>query len=166
MMKSKRALKYHEHIGGHQYRLRIQDSKPYDVRQWWVYDFRTHTIRAASNRKMAISIQNGGNNWMHNGYVAVTKKYKGEDLQKIRWFSGSRRNIRDLGRRCLDVHGGSDSNNRHVHWWVCHNGLNQGWTVDTKGTQYPQYPLANKVRFTIRSRMQSGKTVSVAEKSS
>ena len=164
MMKSKRALRYFEHIGGHQYRLRIQNNNPYDNKQWFVFDWRTRTIRAWGNRNMAISIQNGGNNWYYYHYAAVVRKFKsGYALQRIRWFNGSRRNIRDQGVRCLDVHGNSDSERRHVHWYKCHNGLNQGWTIDRKGFNYPKQPLKSGVRFQIRSRMKTHKTLFASE---
>jgi hypothetical protein len=97
IMKTNRALFYHEHIGGHQYRLRIRNNFPEDIKQWWIFDWRTRSIRSAANRRNAISIQRGGNNWMHNGYIACTRKFDGKSLQKIRWFNGSRRNIRDIG---------------------------------------------------------------------
>jgi hypothetical protein len=159
-MPSKRALFYHEHIGGHQYRLRIQNNDPYNNKQWWVFDRRSRTIRVWSNRKMVMSIQNGGNNWSHSGYAAVVRHFRKNDiLQHMRWFNGSVRNIRDMGIRCLDVHGNSDSQHRHVHWYKCHNGRNQGWWIDRKGFNYPKQPIANGVRFQIRSRMATHKSL-------
>jgi hypothetical protein len=68
-------------------------------------------------------------------------------------------NIRDQGRRCLDVHGGSNTNNRHVHWYKCHKKLNQAWYTDRKGFNYPTYPLKNGVKFQIRSRMEGNKAL-------
>jgi len=108
---------------------------------------------------MVVSVQKGGNNWNYFHYAAVVRQYKGEALQKMRWFNGNRRNIRDQGIRCLDVHGNSDSNRRHVHWYKCHKGLNQAWLIDRKGFNYPDYPLANGVKFQIRSRMKGNKAL-------
>ena len=159
MMKSGRALFYAEHIGSHQYRLRVQNNNPYDNKQWFVFDWRTKSIRPAANRKFVMSILKNSNNWKYYHYAAVVRAYKGEALQKMRWFKGSRRNIRDQGVRCLDVHGNSDTNRRHVHWYKCTNGLNQGWMIDRKGYNYPDYPLANGVKFQIRSRMQGNKAL-------
>lgn len=78
VLKSRRALTIAEHIGSNQYRLRIQNNDPYDLKQWWVFDWRTKTIRSASNRNRAISIQIGGTNWAANGYNAVSRDYQGE----------------------------------------------------------------------------------------
>jgi hypothetical protein len=159
IMPSRRALFWHEHIGHHQYRLRIQNNNPYNVKQWWIFDSRTKTIRSAADRNRVISIQWRHHNWNQNGVAAVARHYRNEVYQRIRWFNGSRRNIRDLGRRCLDVHGNSDSQHRHVIWYKCHNGRNQGWYIDRKGYNYPKYPLRNGVKFQIRSRMSSHRSL-------
>jgi hypothetical protein len=162
-MKTNRALFWSEHIGGHQYRLRIRDTNPGNNKQWFIFDWRTRSIRPQANRKLAISIQNGGNNWFYYHYAAVVKPFKGEQLQKIRWFNGARQNIRDIGVRCLDVHGNSNSNNRHVHWYKCHKGLNQSWYIDQKGITYPKQPLASGIRFQIRSRMKQHRALYQAQ---
>ena len=138
LMKDRRSLYVAEHIGHHQYRLRIQNFNPYDNKQWFVFDWRTKSIRQWSDRNKAMSIQWKGNNWNHNGYAAVVRQFKAEGLQKMRWFSGSKRNIRDMGQRCLDVHGGHNQNKRHVHWYKCHNGKNQAWRIDRHGYRYPR----------------------------
>jgi hypothetical protein len=152
-MRYHRALFWHEHIGSHQYRLRIRNTNPGNNRQWFVFDWRTRTIRARADRNKAISIQQGGSNWFYYHYAAVVRPYRRESLQHIRWFNGARRNVRDQGVRCLDVHGNSNSNNRHVHWYKCHNGLNQAWYIDRRGIRYPKQPLASGVKFQIRNRM-------------
>ena len=54
------------------------------------------------------------------------------------------------------MHGGHDHQNRHVIFYNCHNGANQGWSIDTtlpKEVQYPPYPLGDGVKFQIKSRM-------------
>jgi hypothetical protein len=76
-MAENRAVRWHEHIGAHQYRLRIQNNNPYDNQQWFVFDQRTQSIRTWSNRKQVMSIQIGGTNWAHNGYAAVVRPFKG-----------------------------------------------------------------------------------------
>ena len=86
IMKSKRALYYAEHIGSHQYRLRIQNSNPYDVKQWFTFDWRTRTIRPSSNKNFAVSVQIGGNNPRYYHYAAVARRWKSSYLQKTRWF--------------------------------------------------------------------------------
>jgi hypothetical protein len=121
-MKDNRAILFAEHIGSHQYRLRIRNNNPYNLKQWWIFDYRTKSIRAASNRNYVISIQLGGNNWGANGYAAVTRPYKSQITQKLRWFNGTKKTIRDVGSRCLDVYGGRNTHNMHIHWWKCHNG--------------------------------------------
>jgi len=162
-MSTNRALFVAEHIGSHQYRLRIQNNNPYDIKQWFVFDWRTRSIRSAANTRHAMSIQKNGKNWRYFHYSAVTRKYTGSYLQKMRWFEGSRRNIRDVNIRCLDVHGNSNTHRRHVHWYKCHKGLNQAWYVDQKGYNYPGQPLASGVRFQIKSKMTGNRALYYAE---
>lgn len=153
-MKSKRALYYAEHIGRSMKRLRIRDNKPADQKQWFVFDWRTKTIRAQGDRKLVLAEAYGSK--FRNAATATMQPYKSLFSQRVHWLAGDRRNIQHNGRRCLDVHGGSDSNNRHVIFYNCHNGLNQAWRVDTtvpKKIQYPPYPLADGVKFQIKSRM-------------
>jgi hypothetical protein len=152
-MRYNRALFWHEHIGSGQYRLRIRNTNPGDNKQWFVFDWRTRSIRPRANRNLVMSVQMNGKNWFYYAYAAVVRPYRRESLQKMRWFNGSRRNIRDLGVRCLDVHGNSNTHHRHVHWYKCHNGLNQAWYIDRRGIRYPKQPLASGVKFQIRSRM-------------
>lgn len=54
-MAGNRALFWHEHIGGGQYRLRIRNNASYNDRQWFVFDSRTQTIRASADRRLALS---------------------------------------------------------------------------------------------------------------
>jgi hypothetical protein len=54
------------------------------------------------------------------GAAAVTRKYKGDQYQKMRFYGGTKRNIRNKGNKCLDV--GRDVNNTHVYWHSCRNG--------------------------------------------
>lgn len=154
-MTGNRALFYHEHIGAYNYRLRIRNNYPEDIKQWWVFDWRTRSIRAQGNRAMAISIQYNHNNWYSNSYAAVVARYTGKYIQRIRWFNGSNRNIRDVGVRCLNVVGRSNTHHRHVSWYRCQNGGWQAWKIDTKGITYPRYPIRNGVKFQIRTRMNS-----------
>jgi hypothetical protein len=159
-MKGGRALFYHEHIGGHQWRLRIRNNAPWNLKQWFVFDWRTRTIRAQGNRRLAISIQYGQRDWNRNGYNAVVRYYRNNDqYQRLRWFGSTRRTIRDQGKRCLDVHGGSNTNNRHVIWWKCHNGANQGWIIDRQGTKFPAYPIRDGTRFLVRTRLPSRRPI-------
>lgn len=53
-MRSKRVLYVAEHIGSHQYRLRIQKNKN-DKPQTWTFDFRTKTLRQGNDRKRVLS---------------------------------------------------------------------------------------------------------------
>lgn len=80
--------------------------------------------------------------------AAVIRQYVINDAtQRVSYFGGNRRNIKNGGGHCLDVHGNSNAHNRHVHWYSCHNGLNQGWTLDTKDVHFPKYPLKNGTPF-------------------
>jgi hypothetical protein len=153
-MKGRRALKMHEHIGGGQFRLRIQNNNAKDNKQWFVFDWRSKTIRASSNRKLVLANQKGTG--FRIGVAATVRPYLNSYYQRSHWFGGSRRNIRNNGGKCLDVHGGSNTHMRHVIFWNCHNGLNQSWTVDRtlpKKIVFPPYPLGDRVKFQLKSRM-------------
>lgn len=153
-MKARRALIMTEHIGKKQYRLRIRNTQPKNQKQWFVFDWRTKTIRAASDRKLALSNQIGQG--FTNDRAANMRPYKNSFYQRIHWVAGNKRNIQNNGRKCLDVHGGRDSHNRHVIFWNCHNGRNQAWVVDTKvpkAIKFPPYPLGDDIKFQIKSRM-------------
>jgi len=160
-MSGNRALFWHEHIGSHQYRLRIQNNNPGHNRQWWTFDWRTKTIRAFADRNKVISTQIGGQSWTRNGYNAVVRNIRSQwrHTQMMRFFGGSRRNIRNTWNKCLDVHGNHNSHHRHVIWWQCHNGANQGWYIDRVGYRYPPYPLGDGVKFQIKSRMPSNRAL-------
>jgi hypothetical protein len=99
-----RALFWAEHIGGQQYRLRIRNDLPKDNKQWYTFDRRSRTIRAWSSRNMAISNQAGQG--FRIGRAAVIRTYKNEVYQKIAYYRGKFRNVRNNGQKCLDVHGG------------------------------------------------------------
>lgn len=160
-MRSKRSLFWHEHIGGTQYRLRIHNHQPWNLRQWWFFDRRTRTIRPIQKRNFVISNQRGQRHKINR--AVVIRQYARESSQMFAFYGGSYRNIRNVPGNCLSVHGNSDSNHRHVVTWTCHNGANQGWTIDRQGIQYPRYPLADGVRFQIRSRQSANRAVFVAE---
>jgi len=144
-MAQRRALFWHEHIGGHQFRLRIRDNNPENIRQWFVFDSRTRTIRAWGRRSHVISNQMGVG--FRIGHSAVVRIWRGENYQRIQWHDTARRTIRNNGGKCLDVHGGADHNNRMTTWWNCHNGLNQGWYIDQQGVRYPRNPLNDGLKF-------------------
>lgn len=75
-MPDSRAVYWSEDIGGRQFRLRIRSNTPSDIKQWWVFDSRTHTIRAFGDRRLVISNQEGY--LYYNGYAAVAREWKGE----------------------------------------------------------------------------------------
>jgi hypothetical protein len=143
-MNHKRALFWHEHIGGNQFRLRIRDMDPHCQRQWWFFDSRTRTIRAASRGNFVLSNQRGYG--FRIGVAAVVRQWRGENYQRIKFFTTRYRNIQNNGKKCLDVHGGHDHHHRHVHFWNCHNGMNQGWWIDQNkpGTTRNPYPDGRK----------------------
>jgi len=160
-MKYHRALFYKEHIGGQQYRLRIRDNNPENVKQWWIFNRRTRTIRAANNRNMVIANQAGQG--YRIGVAATIRAYKKEVYQRAVFYGGARRNIRNMGQKCLDVHGNSNTHNRHVTFWNCHNGLNQAWYLDRKTIRYAKYPERDGVLFQIRTRMNSKRVLFAGE---
>jgi phage terminase Nu1 subunit (DNA packaging protein) len=155
-MRGKRALFYHEHIGGHQWRLRIRNNNPGEQKQWWVFDRRTRTIRAWADRSKCISNQRGYGFRTHR--PVVIRRYQNHADQKIAFYGGHRRNIRNNANVCLDVAGG-DRHHAHTHWYPCHNGLNQAWYLDQVGIRYPAQPLRDGVRFQIKSRMAGNKAL-------
>jgi len=133
-----RALFWNEHIGGGQYRLRIRNDSCKNNRQWFTFDKRSRTIRAYASRSMAISNQAGRG--FRIGVAAVVRSYKNEVYQRVSFYGGSRRNLRNVAGKCLDVHGGLNKNNRHTIFWNCHNGLNQGWSLKTRCARPPKKP--------------------------
>jgi len=160
-MKTNRALFWKEHIGGNQFRLRIRDNNPENNRQWFVFNRRTRTIRAFARRSHAISNQRGSK--FIRGRIAVVRDFRKEIDQNISFYGGSRRNLRNNGRQCLDVYGGSNTNNRHTTFWNCHNGLNQAWYLDQRGVKYGRYPERDGVTFQVRSAMSTRRVLYRAE---
>lgn len=77
----------------------------------------------------------------------MVRDWINESFQKIEWFTGPRRNIRNLGGKCLDVAGGKNADQQHVIWWNCHNGLNQAWKLERRGFTYSRNPLNDGIRF-------------------
>lgn len=157
-LRSRRPLIYYNR-SGHQWYLRIVNNNPYNIKQWWVFDWRTKTIRAAGNRSLVISIQMNGKNWRYYNYYGMVRKYRRESIQKMRWFNGRYNNIRDLGHRCLNVQSDYDAHHRYVMFYKCQKRKGSGWHITTKGYNYPKYPLANGVKFQIRSRMHGNKAL-------
>lgn len=149
-MPGNRAVSLAEPYDVSQARLRIRDSDPFDLNQWWVFDWRTKTIRSASNLKNVISLPII-NDWHSNGLNAVVREFKNEAQQQMGWFNGEFRNIRDVAGRCLDVYGGTNVHNQPIIFWGCHNGANQAWILDDKETNYPKQPLGDGVKFQIKS---------------
>jgi len=129
-MASFRALYFDEDMGGSQYRLRIRNDNHKNNRQWWIFDSRTHTIRAFSNKNLAISNQNG--QAFKINVAAVVRPYKNEVYQRLSYYSGTVKNLRNNAQKCLDVHGAVNAHKRHVIFYNCHNGANQGWFLTSK----------------------------------
>lgn len=129
-MVTHKTLYWAEHIGRNQFRLRIQWHNPYDKQQWFTFDSRTQTIRAFSRRSYVIGNQLGYQ--FRINVAAAIRPYTGINQDRIRWYSGSRRNIRNNGQKCLDVHGKSNTDQRYVIYYNCHNGLNQAWWIDQR----------------------------------
>jgi len=144
-MSGYRALYWAEHIGGWQFRLRIRNNMAIDNKQWWIFDTRTRSIRAFSRRNYAISNQSGYR--YRIGVAAVIRQWRGENYQKVSFWGGHRRSLRNNSQKCLDVHGGRNYHNRHVIFWNCHNGANQGWFIDQTGFNFPRQPLRDGVKF-------------------
>lgn len=70
------------------YQLRIRNNAPWDSKQWWVFDWRTKTIRMWADRRMVISNQYGQR--CHQPRNAYARPFRREAAQKLRWFRSSR----------------------------------------------------------------------------
>jgi len=163
-MRGNRAVKYHEHIGNHQYRLRLQDNDPSDKRQWWTFDARTQTIRSFYVRHFCIGNQLG-QGFIHDRAVNA-RPYKGRNQDKIRWYNGPHRNIRNNAGGCLAVHGGDghNYNNRHLIFWKCTNGAYESWYIDQVGAMYHKPQIEDNVKFQIRSKLPGNRALFFHEK--
>ena len=156
-MAGNRALIMTEHIGAHQFRLRIRNNDPGNTKQWFVFDSRTQTIRPITNRKYVIANQLGQR--FIRGRAAVVRPYRAHIYVKIGYYKGNRRNIRNAIGLCLDVWGGRNVNNQHLTWWTCHNGLNQAFALDKRGISYQRNPIKDGVRFQIKTRMATNRAI-------
>jgi len=159
-MSGEKALYWNEPIGNDQFRLRIQNSNAHNQRAWFMFDSRTATIRSALKTSYVISNQLGQG--YKTGKAAVVRPWKGETQQRLHFYSGCKRNIRNDGGFCLDVQGGRNANNQPVQFHACNNGDNQGWgisqlkivkTKDVHGRNDGKYPLKDGVKFIIRSEL-------------
>lgn len=134
---------------------------PGEGKQWFIFNKRTRTIRSAEKRSYSIGNRKGYG--YRIGQSAVIRPYRGEIYQRIVYYGGRYMNIRNNGQKCLDVHGGKNVNNRHVIFWNCHKGANQGWTLDRRGVRYPRQPYRDGLKFQIRSRMTKKRSLAMYE---
>jgi len=94
------------------------------------------------------------------GSYAVLREYKNDrHTQKLGWFSGSIKNIRNRARQCLDVANRNPNHAAYVVWWECHNGHNQAWFIDTAGLKIEKYPFPDGQQFRIFTKMESKRVV-------
>jgi len=157
-MNSKRVLFFNEHIGGHQYRLRIRNAKG-DSREWWKYDAKRRVIHIANNKRHVIS--NERNKGLEKGKKIVMSYFK-NSVQSIVYDRRSQRlhSGRDK-RMCVDVWGGRDAENNVITYWTCHNGKNQKWSIAYKPGNPTNTGFKNNKRIRIRSKMTGGRVVTV-----
>lgn len=130
---------------------------PFITKQWFVFDRRTRTIRPSDKRDFAISNQRGQRFRVNK--AAVVRKWIGEAEQRIAYYGGSVRNLRNVPGQCLDVHGGHNHHHRWAIFWPCHDGANQGWLIDREGVNFPRYPLRDGEKFQIKTQMKSKRAV-------
>lgn len=161
-MSGNRALFWNEHIGGNQFRLRISNNNPRNNKQWWAFDSRTRTIRALSRRSHVIANQQGQG--FKIGRAAVIRKYTGNNSEKIIYYLGQRRNIRNQGGKCLDVWGGRNVHNQQTTFWNCHNGLNQAWLLVKRLSSKKNVGFKQNKSFRIKSMSNGGRVFFVAER--
>lgn len=121
-MQYHRVITRTEHIGYNQYRLRIHDTDVQDIHQWWVYDRRTNTIRADDKRSYVLANQYGQN--FNVNVAAVARPFVDDNFVRISYFNDGLGTLRNNGKKCLDVAGGSNAHNAHLIFWHCHHHLN------------------------------------------
>lgn len=127
-------------------------SNPADNNHWFVFDSRTRSIRQDRIRNLALSGQL--NQGYRIGRWAVMRNWMNQPNQKVDFFKRSKRNIVfAFGKKCLDVSGGANRDNAKIHWWNCHNGLNQAWYTDLRGMTPVRNPVRDGIRMQIKSRM-------------
>jgi len=94
--------------------------------QWWFLDKRTRSIRAADDKKKALSnLEGKGFNYAG---TMVARPWKTQENQQIDFYPGRRKQLK-MGSRCIDVYGNRDRDGSRIILWRCHNGANQQWVV-------------------------------------
>jgi len=73
------------HIGGDQYYVRSRDVASFVKEQWWTFDSRTKTIRAAGANDYVLSHPRGTG--MQHSQWAVLRKWEGRSNQRVGWFA-------------------------------------------------------------------------------
>jgi hypothetical protein len=162
-MAGNRQLFWNDQIGSGQYRLRIQNANPNNKRAWWIFDSRTKTMRSATHRNLVIS--NEINRGFQIGKAAVVRPFKGEQQQRLHFYSGCQHNVRNDKGKCLDIYGGKNANNQPITFWNCHNGDNQAWAISQiklvqvkdHDTKDGKFPIKDGDRFVIRSEMKTNR---------
>lgn len=124
---SGRVVYYSDYLGygGGQYRLRIRTPNG-GGEEWWVYHPETRTIRLYVSQGWTIS--NEYDYELLQGKMAVMRQYRATDQAIYYDGAGRFHNGRDEGL-CMDVWGGSDSENQPITFWPCHSGWNQAWKL-------------------------------------
>jgi len=153
-----RALSYFEALDHQEHYVRVQDNNPYDKKQWWVYDGRTHTIRCHKQRTWALRIRMHAfpdPNDFRNGQYAVVSPYRGQVREEMLWHEGQRQNLRNHAKLCL--HLSQNHISTPVLFYTCDNHQGQGWSLDQMKWTKTKYPVADNVRFQIRSQMAGGR---------
>jgi hypothetical protein len=132
-----------------------------------VFDKKTRTIRAMHDRNKVISTQLGGTFDHGREWAAVVMNYdtKRASFQRTRFFGGPAMNIRNDGEKCLEVQGRSNTHHRHVVWSAsgCMKGWWQSWSIDPIPYGKPNFPLADGVKFQLKSKMPESRALYLAE---
>jgi hypothetical protein len=133
------------HIGAHQYILKMLRHNPYDLKQWFVFDWRTKTIRTSSDRNKVVANRLGYKFRINN--YAVARPYRNSWYDRLHWNHGPNRNIRNNGNYCLGVQGANNAVNHYTTFQNCHEGDHQAWVLDKRGAKKVTYPLGNQIKF-------------------
>jgi hypothetical protein len=148
-------------MGNGQFRLKMQNHAPWENRQWFTFDRRTKSIRQFFKRNMAISRTFGTKNLFSPG-PAVARPWRNENVQKS--FHNKERHIQDFGNFVITPDGFANSHMNTLTWWtVSKKHPAQIWKIDTKGINFPPYPLKDGERFQIKTRLASHRAISYHE---
>jgi len=146
------------HYGSNQFYAKLMNEDIWESRQWWVFDSRTQTIRAAADRKKVLAMPMG-TDVRSTGMYIVIREYRPNDmLDQINWFNNTKSsNIRNIAGNCFSADG--NHHDSYIRIFPCTGAANQAWFYDDKKAVFPTQPLVDGAKFQIKSRMLGNKAL-------